>query len=382
MKTSKLVVILFVTLLTGSLRGDALKKIKITKGYHHQGVVSDKLVFYFSQRPVCNYIPSADVINNGEGIPVDSNGMAELEFFLPITEIANRETQNFITQLNATNNDLYRVKFERDTRKNGLTCRVVFRPNEVGFHQESFEAITGERALAFSFVKRSAMKDINNRIRPILRSTQLKKKARIAIDCGHGDKDPGYVNGSVKEKNINLQVGLKTADLLEKNGYDVFLTRNDDTYLRLDMRTTQTNQQSDIDLFVSIHANAASQKNISGIETFCVKSSLFKNEFEMMDRQVSDSIASHNSTLHSQSQKLAMAIQENVLQKARRHNKKVVDRKVKFKPAQVLMGTQVPSILIELGFLSHAKEGRLLQSDVYQKSLAQGIYNGIEKFLR
>jgi N-acetylmuramoyl-L-alanine amidase len=381
MKTSNLVSILLVTCLFGSLSARS-NKIKITNGYHHEGAMSDKLVFYFTQRPICNYIPAPGATSSGDSVPMDANGVVELEFFLPITEIANKETQSFITQLNTTNNDLYRVKFESDKQRNGLKCHVAFRPVEIGFHQESFEAIGGQPALAFSFFKRDAMKNLNKKMRPLLRSTQLKKKARIAIDCGHGDKDPGFVTGTVKEKNINLQIGLKTAGLLKKNGYNVFLTRDNDTYLRLDTRTTQTNLEPDVDLFVSIHANATDHKHISGVETFCVQPSLFKQEFAMMDSQVSGSIAVHEKKLHAQSRKLAMAIQEGVLHKARKHNKQVVDRKVKFKPAQVLMGTEVPSVLVELGFLSHAKEGRLLQLDDYQKSLAQGIFNGIEKFLK
>lgn len=204
----------------------------------------------------------------------------------------------------------------------------------------------------------------------------------MAIDCGHGDKDPGFVLGSLKEKDINLQIGLKTARLLEKNGYEVFLTRDDDTYLRLDHRTSQTNKQKGIDLFVSIHTNASGNKKISGIETFCVQPKLFEHQLAMMDKHVAKELQQHKNQLHKQSRKLAMAVQESLLAKARQHNKNVIDRKVKFKPAQVLLGTESPSILVELGFLSHPKEGSLLQTNDYQKSLAQGIYQGIVKFLQ
>lgn len=86
--------------------------------------------------------------------------------------------------------------------------------------------------------------------------------------------------------------------------------------------------------------------------------------------------------LHARSRKLAQAVQAEVLNAARPHNKNVVDRKVKYKAAQVLSGVEIPAILIELGFLSHPEERRLLQSSDYQKALAHGIYKGIKTFLQ
>jgi hypothetical protein len=155
------------------------KNITMTKAYHHQGMMSDKVVFYFSQRPICTYVPSVSASGqNGEKVLADKNGQVELEFFLPITQAA-KKAQKFITQLGATNNNLYRVQFEPDYAKGGLTCRVVFRPDEIGFQQESFAAITGEHALAFSFVRRKAIQDINKTMGPILRSAQVKKKSML-----------------------------------------------------------------------------------------------------------------------------------------------------------------------------------------------------------
>ncbi|MFT6765832.1 MAG: N-acetylmuramoyl-L-alanine amidase [Alteromonas naphthalenivorans] len=148
------------------------------------------------------------------------------------------------------------------------------------------------------------------------------------------------------------------------------------------MRTTQTNKQPKIDLFVSIHANAAKSPKISGIETFCMQPSLFKQELKIMNKHEHTRHTASTRALHGKSRKLAMAVQSHVLTHARKHNKQVVDRKVKYSPAQVLMGLEAPAVLVELGFLSHPGERKLLQSDTYQKSLAQGIYKGIETFLQ
>ncbi|MFT6765833.1 MAG: hypothetical protein ACJAZS_000727 [Alteromonas naphthalenivorans] len=158
--------------------------IKMTKAYHHKGTMTDKLVFYFSQRPICTYVPSLSATGkDGEQVPVNENGHVELEFFLPITQ-ADKKPQKFLTQLGATDNDLYRVRFDQDYAKGGLTCHVVFRPEEIGFHQESFNAITGEYALAFSFLKRKTMQEINKNLGPLIRSAQVKKKQISRLTAG------------------------------------------------------------------------------------------------------------------------------------------------------------------------------------------------------
>ena len=101
---------------------------------------------------------------------------------------------------------------------------------------------------------------------------------------------------------------------------------------------------------MSIHANADKNTKTAGIETFCVQPSLFKSEFKNISVKDYKVLTKETRTLHFKSRKLAEAVQENLLSYARKHNKQVVDRKVKYKPAQVLMGLEVPAVLVELGF--------------------------------
>lgn len=152
--------------------------------------------------------------------------------------------------------------------------------------------------------------------------------------------------------------------------------------MALDTRTTHTNKQPHIDLFVSVHANADKSTKTAGIETFCMQPSLFKSEFKNMHAKDYKMLTEKTRSLHYKSRKLAESVQGQLLGQARLYNKQVVDRKVKYKPAQVLMGLEVPAILVELGFLSHPQERQLLQSDNYQKALAHGIYKGIRTFLQ
>ena len=213
------------------------------------------------------------------------------------------------------------------------------------------------------------------------------KKKRIALDCGHGDYDPGFVRGNLREKDINLAIGLKTMKALKKAGFEVFMTRDDDSFLALDHRTTQTNHK-DVDLFISIHTNANSTTDVSGIETFCIQPSLFVEKFKKLHKH-DHLLAQYAKTQMIKSEKLARLVHTSVLGHAKKQNPYVVDRKVKFNTAQVLLGTEVPSILLELGFLSHHSKGdeyrsesKLLQSDTYQNFLAEGISAGIKEFFK
>ena len=155
----------------------AQEKISITNGYFHEGALSDQIVFYFSEQPICNYIPSKNAVTKeNEVVPIAENGLVELEFFMPVTTLGTRQVQKFVEQLNAVNNDMYRIHVMTAKNKMGLVCYVAFRPDEIGFQYESFQAVTGKPALSFSFVKRKIMQDLNRSSRPLLRSAQLKKK--------------------------------------------------------------------------------------------------------------------------------------------------------------------------------------------------------------
>lgn len=176
MKLSKVISILILCLVS-SVSAKSKPRIHVQKAFLHEGALLDQLVLYFSQRPICNYIPSKDVeVRNGQPIALNKSGVAELEFFMPLTDIASKEAGKFMAQLKATDNDLYKIEFEPDYTRNGLVCRVIFRPEEVGFQQEAFEAITGHQALSFSFLKLKKAKDLKQKGKPLLRSAQLKKK--------------------------------------------------------------------------------------------------------------------------------------------------------------------------------------------------------------
>lgn len=209
-----------------------------------------------------------------------------------------------------------------------------------------------------------------------------KKKTHIVLDFGHGGDDQGKVGCfNIKEKNITLTVGMKVAHLLQKEGFVVFLTRNADRFVALEERTNFANKV-DADLFVSIHANGAPSMQASGIETFCMLPSLFNKGICANVGAKTAHVIQHLDTLRYQkSLCLAQAVHQGALQSARIEYGSIPDRKVKTSISQVLLGTEMPAALIEIGFLSNEKEAALLNSAGYQQHIAQGICNGIVSYL-
>ena len=134
------------------------------------------------------------------------------------------------------------------------------------------------------------------------------------------------------------------------------------------------------DLFVSLHANYGSNKNVSGIETFCLSPALITAR-PLGTRVVPSGVPSYIShELAAKSNQLARAVHDQTVAYAAKHNSTVVDRQVKHRVAQVLL-CSMPSALIELGFMSHIDEARLLADSEYQAALAQGISSGITLYL-
>lgn len=154
------------------------------------------------------------------------------------------------------------------------------------------------------------------------------------------------------------------------------LTRDVDCNVELDNRTFIANAQN-ADLFISLHANYASNKKVSGIETFYFKPSLLRTKFSTLDyteMQVVHWIMRERSM---KSHKLAQLVHNRLLNCVQKAYSNVIDRRVKYAVSQVLLNTQIPAILVEIGFVSNEKEAMLLQAKSYQKLIAHGICKGV-----
>jgi N-acetylmuramoyl-L-alanine amidase len=173
---------------------------------------------------------------------------------------------------------------------------------------------------------------------------------------------------------------MHVAQLLQDNGYSVILTRNNDANLLLSDRTWCANRHH-VDVLVSIHANFSFNSQAHGIETFCMQHNLLTSRYCSLSDNEMVMVNSLHSIKSDQSYKLAQSIQRYVCQQVTENYHAPIDRKVKFSVSQVLLGAQMPCALIEVGFLSHDQEARLLNAAHYQNTLAYGIFKGIVSYL-
>lgn len=159
------------------------------------------------------------------------------------------------------------------------------------------------------------------------------------------------------------------------------MTRDGDQYLALDQRTAKVRSCNKPEALISIHTNAAHRDTISGIETFCHVPELFNSHFvHTVDQDLLQHAQTVDTVLHNKSYQLAQLVHQQVLNSAKKQQPAVVDRKVKHKVTQLALGSEIPSVLVELGFLTHKKERELLQNESYQRDLAQGICKGLDEF--
>lgn len=175
----------------------------------------------------------------------------------------------------------------------------------------------------------------------------------IVIDAGHGgEEEPGCIFGNVYEKTICLQIAEKLKTKLEKEYEKVVMTRTEDINVYLNERARIANREN-ADIFVSIHQNALEDDNItSGIETW------------------------YNPVKDTNSMMLAKHIQENIINSTNANDLGTKESKGLI----VIKNTQMPSCLVETGFLSSTEERAKLIDENYQEKIAEGIYNGIKSY--
>ncbi|GAA9997158.1 N-acetylmuramoyl-L-alanine amidase [Helicobacter pylori] len=225
--------------------------------------------------------------------------------------------------------------------------------------------------------------------------TKRKKHKKIVLDAGHGGKDCGAMSANlVCEKDIVLEVVKFLHKELKARGYSVLLTRDKDIYIDLVARTELANKKS-ADLFISVHANSIpkrSTSNAHGIETYFLSTARSERARKVAEQENKDNVNLMDyfskslllNSLNTQrlivSNKLAIDVQYGMLQSVRKNYPDVVDGGVREGPFWVLAGALMPSILIEIGYNSHAIESKRIQSKPYQKILAKGIADGIDSF--
>lgn len=226
---------------------------------------------------------------------------------------------------------------------------------------------------------------------------RLDRNKIIVIDAGHGGKDPGAVGYKrYREKIVVLKVALHLRNILKSRGYKVYMTRDRDKFIKLSHRTEYANKK-EADLFISIHANAVSKaktKKVHGIECYFLSPSKSKraesiaaqenkadlSEMDYYGKQSFLKFLNHAKTIASH--KLAIDLQRGILGSLNSHYKGVKDGGVREGPFWVLVGAQMPAVLVEIGFITHPKEAKRLVNNNYRKRMAMGMADGIERYFQ
>lgn len=213
---------------------------------------------------------------------------------------------------------------------------------------------------------------------------------KVVIDAGHGGMDPGAIGRSgLKEKDVTLDIVRRLKDELSANGIDIILTRDRDKFISLSGRTRIAND-NDVDFFISIHANANRSRSIRGFEVYYLSNAVddtaraaeaAENSFLKVDDSsfyvrntdleatVWDLVYTEN---REESIELAKYITRSVDNSTSLNNRGI--RGARF---YVLKGVQMPSVLVEVGYISNTAEERNLKDAAYRKAVASAIAKGI-----
>lgn len=215
---------------------------------------------------------------------------------------------------------------------------------------------------------------------------------RVVIDAGHGGADPGATSVvRLAEKDITLDVATRLKSMLEKNGFQVVVTRGGDQLIPLRDRARLANESSS-DIFVSIHVNSIVAHTAShGVETYYLGPTsdpsltrLAADEnrvsgYSLADlRKLLDGV--YADARRSESQRLAAAVQQQLFTNLRKADPGLENWGVKRAPFLVLVATEMPAILAEVGCLSNEKEASMLGRAAYRQQIAEALFRGIRSY--
>lgn len=210
---------------------------------------------------------------------------------------------------------------------------------------------------------------------------------RVFIDAGHGGKDPGTAHNKILERQVTLDVAMNLGRLLQSNGMEVVYSRTKDRAVKLSERTRMANS-ANADLFISIHVNANDNPAVSGIETYYLN--LASNpqaarvavlENASSDRRLGDMHKMLADVMLNarvdESRRLAMDIQRVSIFRLKKRSFLPRNNGVKSAPFHVLLGAQMPAVLVEIGYCTNTEEANNLSNPKYRHAIAEGLAEGI-----
>lgn len=222
------------------------------------------------------------------------------------------------------------------------------------------------------------------------------KVRTIVIDAGHGGHDPGAIGPSgLREKDVNLKIAKRLRERLIEEGKsfgieNVYLTRSSDRFIPLEERTAIARKRK-ADIFISIHCNGARRKKAHGIETYILGFTDDQTSLQLAARENATTTKGLHelrgilkdyilSSKKEESQQVAGYVQESIIQNVSSKYKHVKNKGVKKAPFVVLIGADIPSVLVETSFITNPREEKRLKSEAYIERIVDGIILGIKKY--
>ncbi len=245
-------------------------------------------------------------------------------------------------------------------------------------------------AKAVSVLEPSTVEPRFSAPRPIDSDVFPLEVRRIVIDPGHGGDDFGTIDNDLVEKELTLDIANRLAKLLRQDDFEIELTRQDDRRLSLRERADFANRLHS-DLFISIHVNWMSQRQVRGVETYFLGTTEDPELKELVRRENRESGYSladmkmllegiYTGVRRDASRQFAGRVQRSLFGSLRRVNPELKNRGVKMAPFVVLVSTEMPAILAEVSCLSNRDEARLLSRPLYRDGIAEALFRGIRGY--
>lgn len=232
---------------------------------------------------------------------------------------------------------------------------------------------------------------------PVQPPARRAGKRLVVVDPGHGGKDPGATANGVREKDINLGIGLALEEVLRSRGFEVQMTRRTDVYLKLQERTDIANQ-ANADVFVSVHANALpSLKNTAGFEIYLMALPTDKDALALAKIENREYVEEKSGSSAAVDRRTELLLR--ILGDMQQNNKisestelaealfkagklrGIPMKRVAQAPFFVLRGAGMPAVLLETGFVTNLNEAKLLAHPGYQRRIAEAMAEGIVNYL-
>lgn len=348
--------------------------------YKDYSVSEDKLVIRFDRNLKKSYYKYFRL--NDKKLVVDIYG----DFPRNTIRVNNK----FIKKITIANYQLALTRVVLETKEKKLFNINIWK-NAIVFD------LKGKKSSTKPFHKSSPTKKVSKEKKAITKNVnsfiRTGNKKVIVIDAGHGGRDSGAVGyRGAQEKKIVFSIAKKFEKELKRRGFKTYMTRTSDKYIKLTKRTKFANEKN-AHLFISIHANSVPvRKDANGIEVYFLSKARTNRAKRVaakenaVDLKAMESMSKKtflnflNREKIVSSNKLAIDLQKGMLDSLRSKYSSVKDGGVREGPFWVLVGAQMPAVLVETGFVSNKKEALRLQNSHYQDLLAKGLTDGVERF--